>query len=102
MVLVFSTFTALRRSRRRVRSVITTELPFLISKEFANNQDYDPYGMKVSAGLPTCKTADLHRGRWTALFDHMDEALSEEEKQLVSGKKAEHFFMVLMLILDFL
>ncbi|KAJ1384744.1 hypothetical protein SESBI_42268 [Sesbania bispinosa] len=75
---------ALRRSRRRVRSVITTELPFLISKEFANNQDCDPHAMKIAAGLPTLKTADLHRARWTALFDHMDEALSEEEKQLES------------------
>ncbi|RDX77856.1 hypothetical protein CR513_41948, partial [Mucuna pruriens] len=50
-------------------------------QEFANNQDYDPY-TKVSAGLPTSKIADMHRARWTALFDHMDEALSEEEKQL--------------------
>ncbi|XP_020206931.1 uncharacterized protein LOC109791972 [Cajanus cajan] len=73
---------ALRRSRRRVRSVITTELPFLLSKEFANNQDYDPHNMKMTAGLPASKIADLHRARWTALFDHMDEALSEEEKQL--------------------
>lgn len=75
---------ALRRSRRRVRSVITTELPFLISKEFENNPENDPHAMKISAGLPLSKTADLHRARWTALFDHMDEALSEEEKQLES------------------
>ncbi|KAK7384950.1 hypothetical protein VNO78_30653 [Psophocarpus tetragonolobus] len=75
---------ALRRSRRKVRSVITTELPFLLSKEFANNQDCDPYTMKVSSRLPTSKIADLHRERWSALFDHMDEALSEEEKQLES------------------
>lgn len=76
---------ALRRSRRRVRSVVTTELPFLISKEFENSQENDPHAMKISAGLPPSKTADLHRARWTALFDHMDEALSEEEKQLVSA-----------------
>ncbi|XP_027332674.1 uncharacterized protein LOC113847645 [Abrus precatorius] len=75
---------ALRRSRRRVRSVISTELPFLLSKEFANNEESDPYITKVFAGLPTCKIADLHRARWTALFDHMDKALSEEEKQLES------------------
>ncbi|BAT82200.1 hypothetical protein LR48_Vigan07g230500 [Vigna angularis] len=73
---------ALRRSRRRVRSVITTELPFLISKEFANNQDCDPYIMKMFEGLPTSQIADLHGARWTALFNHMDEALSKEEKQL--------------------
>ncbi|CAL5206510.1 unnamed protein product [Lathyrus oleraceus] len=74
----------LRRSRRRVRSVITTELPFLMSKEFADNQNYDPCGMNIPAGLPTSKIAELHQARWTALFDHMDEALSEEEKQLES------------------
>ncbi|KAG5110812.1 hypothetical protein AAZX31_14G143600 [Glycine max] len=73
---------ALRRSRRKVQSVITTELPFLLSKEFGNNQDYDPCTMKMSAGLPTGKIADMHRARWTSLFDHMDEALSEEEKKL--------------------
>ncbi|CAI8605696.1 unnamed protein product [Vicia faba] len=74
----------LRRSRRRVRSVITTELPFLMSKEFTDNQSYDPCGMNIPAGLPTSKIAELHQARWTALFDHMDEALSEEEKQLES------------------
>ncbi|ESW33357.1 hypothetical protein PHAVU_001G062900 [Phaseolus vulgaris] len=73
---------ALRRSRRRVRSVITTELPLLISKEFANSQDCDPYTMKMFAGLPTSQIADMHGSRWTALFNHMDEALSKEEKQL--------------------
>ncbi|GAU21153.1 hypothetical protein TSUD_10690 [Trifolium subterraneum] len=73
---------ALRRSRRRVRSVITTELPFQMSKEFGDNQNYDPCGMKFPAGLSTSKIAELHQARWTALFGHMDEALSEEEKQL--------------------
>lgn len=28
--------------------------------------------------------ADMHRARWSSLFDQMDKALSEEEKQLVS------------------
>lgn len=36
---------ALRRNRRRVRSVITTELPFLMSKEFEDDQNYDPCGI---------------------------------------------------------
>ncbi|XP_019438756.1 PREDICTED: uncharacterized protein LOC109344411 isoform X2 [Lupinus angustifolius] len=73
---------ALRRSRRRVRSVITTELPFLISKEYENNQENDPHAMKIFDRLPPKKTTDLHRARWTALFSRMDEDLSEEEKQL--------------------
>ncbi|CAJ2674733.1 unnamed protein product [Trifolium pratense] len=74
----------LRRSRRRVRSVITTELPFQMSKEFGDNPNFDPCGMKFPEGLSTSKIAELHQARWTALFDHMDEALSEEEKQLES------------------
>ncbi|CAJ1972335.1 unnamed protein product [Sphenostylis stenocarpa] len=38
--------------------------------------------MKMFEGLPTSQIADLHGARWTALFNHMDEALSKEEKQL--------------------
>ncbi|GLT88525.1 hypothetical protein SLE2022_065460 [Rubroshorea leprosula] len=70
---------ALRRSKKRVRDVIATDLPFLISKEFSSDQENDPYIMQnISA------TADQHRARWSALFDQMDKALSEEEKQLES------------------
>jgi len=100
-MLFFVLSSALRRSRRRVRSVITTELPFLISKEFANNQDCDPYIMKMFAGLPTSQIADLHGARWTALFNHMDEALSKEEKQLVSAKRHNIFLILLLFTLYF-
>ncbi|KAJ7965147.1 Cation-transporting ATPase [Quillaja saponaria] len=75
---------ALRRSKRRVRAVITTELPFLISKEFLSNLENDPYVMKSSSGFSNSTIADVHRARWSALFDQMDRALSEEEKQLES------------------
>ncbi|CAI9295843.1 unnamed protein product [Lactuca saligna] len=56
---------ALRRSKKRVQSVIQTELPFLISMEL-----YSPVGI------------EMHRFRWTALFDQMDKSLSEEEEHL--------------------
>ncbi|XP_054822806.1 uncharacterized protein LOC129321092 [Prosopis cineraria] len=75
---------ALRRSRRRVRAVINTELPYLMSKEFSNTQENDSSVMEATAGLPYNKIAEMHRTRWTALFDMMDEALAEEEKQLES------------------
>ncbi|XP_054793751.1 uncharacterized protein LOC129302448 [Prosopis cineraria] len=75
---------ALRRSRRRVRAVINTELPYLVSKEFSNIQENDSSAMKTTTGLPYSKIAEMHRTRWTALFDQMDEALAEEEKQLES------------------
>ncbi|GFZ15118.1 cation-transporting ATPase [Actinidia rufa] len=74
---------ALIRSKKRVRSVIHTELPFLISREFSCNQENDPCVMKNSAARCTDSTnADVHQARWSALFDQMDKNLSEEEIQL--------------------
>ncbi|KAL3650350.1 hypothetical protein CASFOL_006753 [Castilleja foliolosa] len=55
---------ALRRSKKRVRSVINTELPDLIT----NCSD------KASA--------DAHAVRWNTLFGQMDKTLSEEEIHL--------------------
>lgn len=76
---------ALRRSKKRVRAVINTELPLLLSKEFLHDQENNPHAMKDSAdGFSTSVTADMHRSRWSRLFNQMDKALSEEEKQLVS------------------
>ncbi|KAI9110737.1 hypothetical protein K1719_018175 [Acacia pycnantha] len=75
---------ALRRSRRRVRAVINTELPYLMSKEFSNVQEKDSFGMNTTTGIPHSIIAEMHRTRWTSLFDQMDEALAEEEKQLES------------------
>ncbi|XP_062092333.1 uncharacterized protein LOC133798144 [Humulus lupulus] len=76
---------ALRRSKKRVRAVITTELPFLLSKEFSFDQENNPYAMKNSAdGFSNSATVDMHRARWSKLFDQMDKALSEEEKHLES------------------
>ncbi|KAL3837822.1 hypothetical protein ACJIZ3_022413 [Penstemon smallii] len=59
---------ALRRSKKRVQAVITTELPFLISREFSHNEDKT--------------TVDAHSLRWNTLFGQMDKALSEEESHL--------------------
>ncbi|KAK0592447.1 hypothetical protein LWI29_019317 [Acer saccharum] len=74
---------ALRRSKKRVRAVITTELPFLISKEFSLGQDNDLNVMRNSFdGVSKNATGHMHQQRWNALFDQLDRALSEEEKQL--------------------
>ncbi|CAI0552322.1 unnamed protein product [Linum tenue] len=68
--------TALRRSKRRVKDVITTDLPMLISREFGSNQENsDPYNMHAAA---------MHQARWTQKFDQMDKALTEEQRQLES------------------
>ncbi|KAL7146725.1 hypothetical protein ABFS83_06G060900 [Erythranthe nasuta] len=61
---------ALRRSKKRVRSVITTELPLLISREFSANSQKP--------------AANEHSVRWSTLFSQMDKSLSEEEIQMES------------------
>lgn len=76
---------ALRRSKKRVRAVIQTELPCLFSREFSSNQENSSYGTQSSSvGHFDNANAHAHRARWTALFDQMDRALSEEERQLES------------------
>ncbi|XP_057483568.1 uncharacterized protein LOC130770221 [Actinidia eriantha] len=76
---------ALQCSKKRVRAVIHTELPFLISQEFSSNQKNDQYTMKNSAASCSGNAdAEVHHARWSALFHQMDKALSEEEKHLES------------------
>lgn len=72
---------ALRRSKKRVRAVIQTELPLLISRELSHNQENDPYVTRIS---DPNSSAEMHKARWNALFSQMEKALSEEEIQLVS------------------
>ncbi|KAJ9553343.1 hypothetical protein OSB04_017388 [Centaurea solstitialis] len=60
---------ALRRSKKRVRAVTQTELPFLISCD----QENDPSNQGSN---------EMHKHRWAALFCQMDKSLSEEEKHL--------------------
>ena len=60
-------------------------MPFLISKEFPSNEENDPFVSKSSQEESSVVSlADIHQARWTKLFDQMDKALAEEEKQLVS------------------
>lgn len=76
---------ALRRSKKRVRAVIQTEFPCLFSREFSSNQENSSYGTQSSSvGHFDNATAHAHHARWTALFDQMDGALSDEERQLES------------------
>lgn len=80
---LFVNFPALRRSKKRVEAVISTELPSLISKEFSVYQDNESSAM-IHAGGASCTASDMHRVKWNALFGQMDKALVEEEQQLVS------------------
>lgn len=76
---------ALKRSKKRVRAVITTELPLLMSREFSSNLDKEAYTKKGSTFCyPDQATADAHSVRWSTLFAQMDKALSDEESHLES------------------
>ncbi|KAL8535393.1 hypothetical protein ACS0TY_011151 [Phlomoides rotata] len=54
---------ALRQSKKRVRTVITKELPLLTSKELSSNK----------------ASANAHADRWSTIFEQMEKSLSEEE-----------------------
>ncbi|KAG7554181.1 hypothetical protein ISN44_As11g004540 [Arabidopsis suecica] len=73
---------ALRRSKKRVRAVVTTELPFLITKEFTPDQENDP--TLLLDGASRASTVDVHKTRWMTLFKQLEHKLSEEESQLES------------------
>lgn len=73
---------ALRRSKKRVRAVISTELPLLMSREFSSNLDKDVQMTNSTACLFDQATADAHSVKWNTLFAQMDKALSEEEGHL--------------------
>ncbi|KAL6123472.1 hypothetical protein ACLB2K_075994 [Fragaria x ananassa] len=77
--------TALQHSRKRVRNVISTDLPLLLKKEFSSNKVNDSSTMKSSVDALSCSArAEMHRARWGPRFDQMDKTLSEEEEQLES------------------
>ncbi|XP_023893130.1 uncharacterized protein LOC112005112 [Quercus suber] len=70
---------ALKRSRMRVKDVIQVELPFLVSKESSPVKDNDQLS---SVECPMSTIPYMHQAKWTALFDQMDKALSEEMNDL--------------------
>lgn len=55
-------------------------MPCLVSRELVSNQEND----NSEIGRFDKGSADLHKARWGPLFDQMENALSEEEKHLVS------------------
>jgi hypothetical protein len=70
----------LRRSKKRVRNVISTELPYIISTELSCSQNNDP--SVVHSSEKVC--LGDHVEKWKYLFMQMDKALQEEGKFLVS------------------
>ncbi|KAL1197053.1 hypothetical protein V5N11_024846 [Cardamine amara subsp. amara] len=72
--------TALRRSKKRVRAVVTTELPCIIRKEFSADKENDPNLLLDEASRAS--TVDIHKNKWMPLFNQLEQKLSEEERQL--------------------
>ncbi|KAF7088473.1 hypothetical protein CFC21_091574 [Triticum aestivum] len=74
---------ALKRSRKRVRNALQTELPHLISTEFSSRQENEPSIAHSSEAGPTGKTAsEEHVARWRSLFLQMERTLQEEGRHL--------------------
>ncbi|KAF3330417.1 hypothetical protein FCM35_KLT03771 [Carex littledalei] len=69
---------ALRRSKKRVRNVISTELPYIISTELSCNQNNDPSAAHLSEKV----CPGDHVEKWKYLFMQMDKALQEEGRFL--------------------
>ncbi|KAK1366736.1 hypothetical protein POM88_042297 [Heracleum sosnowskyi] len=72
---------ALQHSKNRVQCVIETGLPLLLSRELSSNKENAPHPTNLSVPGPS---DDLHKARWSALFDQMNNKLNKEEKQLES------------------
>lgn len=74
---------ALKRSRKRVRNALQTELPHLISTEFSSSQENEPSIAHSSEAGPTGKTvSEEHVARWRSLFLQMERTLQEEGRHL--------------------
>ncbi|XP_035823739.1 uncharacterized protein [Zea mays] len=79
---------ALKRSRKRVRNALHTELPYLISTEFSSNQENESsIANTCDAGCTEKAVSEAHVARWRSLFVQMDRALQEEGKQLENRLK---------------
>lgn len=79
---------ALKRSRKRVRNALHTELPCLISTEFLSNQENESSIANSSeAGCADKAVSEEHVARWRSLFVQMDRALQEEGKHLENRLK---------------
>ncbi|ONK62552.1 uncharacterized protein A4U43_C07F5280 [Asparagus officinalis] len=78
---------ALRRSKKRVRNVIQTELPYLLSKEMLSNQENEGFAHSSENDCSKKAILDMHMARWKSIFSQMDKALYEEGKHLENWLK---------------
>ncbi|KAL5670664.1 hypothetical protein ACJX0J_022885, partial [Zea mays] len=79
---------ALKRSRKRVRNALHTELPYLTATEFSSNQENESSIANTSEiGCTDKAVSEAHVARWRSLFVQMDKTLQEEGKQLENKLK---------------
>uniref|UniRef100_A0A1J3JYV4 Uncharacterized protein n=1 Tax=Noccaea caerulescens TaxID=107243 RepID=A0A1J3JYV4_NOCCA len=72
---------AVQDSRNRVQSVLTTEIPHLISStESSSNQESNINTSGVASSDKT--VTETHQIRWSAKFDQINKALYDEERDL--------------------
>ncbi|XP_072976013.1 uncharacterized protein [Typha angustifolia] len=76
---------ALKRSKKRVRNVIHTELPYLLSTELSSSQENVPsMTHSLEAGCSEEAISETHAAQWRSLFIEMDKTLHEEARGLES------------------
>ncbi|XP_072997292.1 uncharacterized protein [Typha latifolia] len=76
---------ALKRSKKRVRNVIHTELPYLLSTELSSSQENVPSMTRsLEAGCSEEAISETHAAQWRSLFIEMDKTLHEEARGLES------------------
>ncbi|PIA59689.1 hypothetical protein AQUCO_00400526v1 [Aquilegia coerulea] len=74
---------ALRRSKKRVQTVIQKELPLLLSKGLTSQKENGPQNSQSSAAVfSKATTPDLQGEGFDIIFHQMEKALCEEERHL--------------------
>ncbi|ONK67941.1 uncharacterized protein A4U43_C05F5450 [Asparagus officinalis] len=78
---------ALQRSKKRLRNVFQTELPYLLSVELSDREK-DGYFEHSSESACSMKASlDVHMEKWKSIFSQMDKALYEEGNHLENWLK---------------
>ncbi|AQK52769.1 Uncharacterized conserved protein (UCP030365) [Zea mays] len=79
---------ALKRSRKRVRNALHTELPYLISTEFASNQENESSITNTcDAGCTEKAVPEAHLARWRSLFENRLKQVQEMQSNCDKGLK---------------
>ncbi|AQK71375.1 Uncharacterized conserved protein (UCP030365) [Zea mays] len=79
---------ALKRSRKRVRNALHTELPYLISTKFSSNQENESsIANTCDAGCTEKAVSEAHLARWRSLFENRLKQVQEMQSNCDKGLK---------------